>query len=528
MPPTSFGKILQYPQKHWHKKRYQYLKYFNCPKTVEVPYNNEAEIHTISQIANPIPGPGGLPIGAIPAVNNGNVPPGMAMNEDSNHSGKDLPGGGGGNAEIGFSSVGGSSGTNSREGFRDSGGWNAYDNAYGQEGYEDEEPWDQDSGSDFDDFGDQTYGSRPRGKGDGSSKNKSRNSRSKGRSGGGGRNSGGGMGGSSASKRRTHADNIPDSEKPFSCDLCGAHYKTRPGLKYHIGHSHKDKDGNPVAFKDVARISGESQGTFGSPRSFSGSFGTNEGTNFGPGGNSGGVAIPPISRSPTVGPNEDQHDDGMSAPSSVGGSSLTPPSTPGGLAGESNPSGDAGRSASRRSTAGTVNYREADMVAYPSRGHLGYGAPHGEREERVESSDRSKMKTIHGKDIAKSLGYCDFCLGDAASNKKTGKAEELVSCAECGRSGHPSCLQFTENMIISVRTYPWQCIECKCCTVCGTSENDDQLLFCDDCDRGYHMYCLKPPIKEPPEGSWSCGLCITNFHKGSKPNNGSTPIPSAE
>ena len=26
----------------------------------------------------------------------------MAMNEDSNHSGKDLPGGGGGNAEIGF------------------------------------------------------------------------------------------------------------------------------------------------------------------------------------------------------------------------------------------------------------------------------------------------------------------------------------------------------------------------------------------------------------------------------------------
>ena len=29
----------------------------------------------------------------------------------------------------------------------------------------------------------------------------------------------------------------------------------------------------------------------------------------------------------------------------------------------------------------------------------------------------------------------------------------------------------------------------------------DQLLFCDDCDRGYHMYCLTPPIKEPPEGA---------------------------
>lgn len=30
--------------------------------------------------------------------------------------------------------------------------------------------------------------------------------------------------------------------------------------------------------------------------------------------------------------------------------------------------------------------------------------------------------------------------------------------------------------------------------------SQDQLLFCDDCDRGYHMYCLTPPMSEPPEG----------------------------
>ena len=68
-----------------------------------------------------------------------------------------------------FSSVGGSSGANSREGFRDSGGWNNYDNnMYGQDGgsYDDEEQWDQDSGSDYDDFGDATYGSRSRRKED--------------------------------------------------------------------------------------------------------------------------------------------------------------------------------------------------------------------------------------------------------------------------------------------------------------------------------------------------------------------------
>ncbi|XP_031558576.1 zinc finger protein ubi-d4 B-like isoform X2 [Actinia tenebrosa] len=103
--------------------------------------------------------------------------------------------------------------------------------------------------------------------------------------------------------------------------------------------------------------------------------------------------------------------------------------------------------------------------------------------------------------------YCDFCLGDRLHNKKTGASEELLSCADCGRSGHPSCLQFTARLTENVKKYHWQCIECKSCSLCGTSDNDDQLLFCDDCDRGYHMYCLKPPMSKPPEGHWMCNLC---------------------
>lgn len=39
-------------------------------------------------------------------------------------------------------------------------------------------------------------------------------------------------------------------------------------------------------------------------------------------------------------------------------------------------------------------------------------------------------------------------------------------------TGHPSCLQFTPVMMAAVKTYRWQCIECKCCNICGTSEND--------------------------------------------------------
>ncbi|XP_053214482.1 zinc finger protein ubi-d4-like isoform X2 [Panonychus citri] len=127
------------------------------------------------------------------------------------------------------------------------------------------------------------------------------------------------------------------------------------------------------------------------------------------------------------------------------------------------------------------------------------------------TSNREKDKE-KDKDKASPSKYCDFCLGDSDENKKTSSAEKMISCSDCGRSAHPTCLQFTSRMVLSIKKYRWQCIECKSCAVCGTSDNDEQLLFCDDCDRGYHMYCLDPPINEPPEGSWSCKLCIAAYH----------------
>ena len=30
---------------------------------------------------------------------------------------------------------------------------------------------------------------------------------------------------------------------------------------------------------------------------------------------------------------------------------------------------------------------------------------------------------------------------------------------------------------------------------------------CDDCLGGFHLKCLKPPLKEVPEGDWICQFC---------------------
>ncbi|KAK2864360.1 hypothetical protein Q7C36_003514 [Tachysurus vachellii] len=188
-----------------------------------------------------------------------------------------------------------------------------------------------------------------------------------------------------------------------------------------------------------------------------------------------------------------------------------------------------GRGSSRKKTeTGTCDDQDKPYVCdicgkrYKNRPGLSYHYTHThlaeeegeeEREPEIPQSPAEHKTQNHklqkGPDSGVTANdYCDFCLGDSGSNRKTGQAEDLVSCSDCGRSGHPTCLQFTENMMHAVRTYQWQCIECKSCSLCGTSENDDQLLFCDDCDRGYHMYCLKPPMTQPPEGSWSCHLCL--------------------
>ena len=33
------------------------------------------------------------------------------------------------------------------------------------------------------------------------------------------------------------------------------------------------------------------------------------------------------------------------------------------------------------------------------------------------------------------------------------------------------------------------------------------MLLCDGCDRGHHLYCLKPKLKKIPDDDWYCTEC---------------------
>ncbi|GAB6028554.1 Histone acetyltransferase kat6b, variant 2 [Chamberlinius hualienensis] len=130
--------------------------------------------------------------------------------------------------------------------------------------------------------------------------------------------------------------------------------------------------------------------------------------------------------------------------------------------------------------------------------------------------------------FVKSLSQtCCFCSGTAERNRD-GIYEQLLTCTDCGTSGHPSCLKYTPEVTVKLRKVKWQCIECKTCILCGKKEPTDTILFCDSCDRGCHLACCQPPMSKMPKGSWNCSVCVqeekndrkrpsSNVENGSRP-----------
>lgn len=58
-----------------------------------------------------------------------------------------------------------------------------------------------------------------------------------------------------------------------------------------------------------------------------------------------------------------------------------------------------------------------------------------------------------------------------------------------------------------IQAYPWQCTDCKTCSQCRAPSDDDKMIFCDRCDRGYHIYCVG--LRKVPNGRWHCQQCTS-------------------
>jgi len=44
------------------------------------------------------------------------------------------------------------------------------------------------------------------------------------------------------------------------------------------------------------------------------------------------------------------------------------------------------------------------------------------------------------------------------------------------------------------------------CSVCERPDDEENMLVCD-CKKGFHIYCLKPPLEKVPDDDWLCPKC---------------------
>ncbi|XP_031381205.1 lysine-specific demethylase 5B [Punica granatum] len=48
------------------------------------------------------------------------------------------------------------------------------------------------------------------------------------------------------------------------------------------------------------------------------------------------------------------------------------------------------------------------------------------------------------------------------------------------------------------------------CEQCKSGLHGDVMLLCDRCNKGWHIYCLSPPLKQVPPGNWYCFGCLNS------------------
>ena len=51
------------------------------------------------------------------------------------------------------------------------------------------------------------------------------------------------------------------------------------------------------------------------------------------------------------------------------------------------------------------------------------------------------------------------------------------------------------------------------CEICKQGTDEDNIIICDKCNKGYHLYCVKPILPSVPSGDWFCDHCRESDNK---------------
>jgi len=141
--------------------------------------------------------------------------------------------------------------------------------------------------------------------------------------------------------------------------------------------------------------------------------------------------------------------------------------------------------------------------------------------ENNDKGKETKLFPSYGLALkTESDGFSDFDdhSGVLARQQNSDKKSCSDDCILCDEQHVRSGVEYLSWDPAGAKKYvvwdPYQSVSCE---ICKRDNNDHQMLICDQCENGYHMYCLRPMIVNVPANEWLCpdcsggGCIITNF-----------------
>lgn len=133
----------------------------------------------------------------------------------------------------------------------------------------------------------------------------------------------------------------------------------------------------------------------------------------------------------------------------------------------------------------------------------------GSKDPKKEAKNKKKDKDDkgeHSDDTENDDDKTDVVVSSSSQKNKKGKSlferweESLTNC-----TSFPQIFLHLSSLEKSI-IWSKSALHARC-RICRRRGDGEHMLLCDGCDRGHHMYCLKPPVKTVPEGDWFCPNC---------------------
>lgn len=114
--------------------------------------------------------------------------------------------------------------------------------------------------------------------------------------------------------------------------------------------------------------------------------------------------------------------------------------------------------------------------------------------------------------------YCEHLCDYEEYHYKLNQAKEK-SCKRRMRGGEKSSAEVVSTFKRRRKNAKGDSIELKkreveqrdqICEQCKSGLHGEVMLLCDRCNKGWHIYCLSPPLEKIPLGNWYCLECLNS------------------